>query len=67
MSLKEKRLSNAYAGSGSYKDKFTVTQISSAAMSALHKPAATLSVKKQTFEIGGTEYEFVTDISTTSA
>ena len=68
MSIKEKRLVNAYAGTGhDPKDKFTVTHISTAAMSVLQKPDAEFHIKKQTFEIGGTEYEFVIDISAKSA
>lgn len=67
MSLAQKRLSNAYKGSGGYRDKFTVAQLSSAAMSTLPKPTSKFRVEKQTFEIGGTEYEIVTDISTISS
>lgn len=67
MSIKEKRLSNAYVGTGRVEDLMTVTQLSTASMSALQKPAALFHIKKQTFEIGGTEYEFVIDISTKSA
>lgn len=68
MSIKEKRLVNAYAGTGHEpKDKFTVTHISTATMSALQKPSHELHIKKQTFEIGGTEYEFVIDVSTKSS
>jgi len=44
-------------------DKNTVTQISSAAMSALTLPTSKFRVKKQTFFIGGAEHEFVMDIS----
>jgi len=68
MSVREKALLNAWAGTGhDPKDKFTVTHISTASMSVLHKPTASLSIKKQTFEIGGVEYEFVIDIASTSA
>lgn len=67
MSIKEKRLSNAYVGTGRVEDKYTVTVISTAAMSVLQKPNAEFHIKKQTFEIGGTEYEFVIDISTKSS
>lgn len=66
MSIKEKRLSNAYVGTGRVEDLITVTQISTAAMSVLQIPDAEFHIKKQTFEIGGTEYEFVIDISTLS-
>lgn len=63
MSLKQKRLSNAYKGSGNYRDKHTVAQLSSAALSSIGLPTSKFLVEKQTFEIGGVEYELVTDIS----
>lgn len=44
-------------------DKLTVTQISSAAISSIGLPTTTLRVKKQTFFVGGSELEIVTDIS----
>lgn len=67
MSLREKDLLNAQAGTGHEpKDIFTVTHISTAAMSALEIPDAKFYIKKQTFEIGGVEHEFVIDISTVS-
>lgn len=67
MAIREKEILNAYKATGNYKDTFTVTHISSAAMSALSAPLATLKIKRQTFEIGGTQYKFVMDIASTSA
>lgn len=68
MSIREKQILNAYAGTGNYRDIFTVSNISSAATkSALPYPDLNLRVKKRTFEIGGVEYEFVTNISTISS
>lgn len=68
MSIKEKQLVNAYAGTGHEpKDIFTVTHISTAAMSVLEKPNVGFHIKKQTFEIGGVEHEFIIDISTLSS
>lgn len=62
--LRAKGMLRPYGGTGNDPwDKYTVTQISSAAISSIALPASKFFLKKETFFIGGAEREFLIDVS----
>lgn len=67
--LRQKGMLRPYGGTGNDpNDRYTVTQLSSAAaLSSIGVPTSKLLVKKETFFIGGAEKEFVIDVSAVTA
>lgn len=65
--LRARGVLNAYQGTSSHKDNFTVTQVSSIALSALDLPTSKFRVLKRTIRVGGVNYDLVTDISVVTA